>query len=332
VTATIQQWLDENAAGLRPVIIADATVSDLHPGMLPGVPRITFPAGEHSKSRETWGALSDRLLASGHDRHTLVIALGGGVATDLAGFVAATLLRGVPWLAVPSTTLSMLDASIGGKTGVDTPLGKNLIGAFHPPRAVFADPELLGTLPDAPFLEGLAEAVKHAAVASAAHWEWLARHADSILAREPQALATLIADSVAIKAEIVAGDEREEGRRAILNAGHTWGHAVEHASDYQLPHGHAVAIGLVREARLGESRGVTEPGTADRLAALLGRLHLPTELPIPLSRERIAGALGHDKKNVHGEVRTVLLRKVGEVARTRDGRWTHPVSADAFQA
>jgi 3-dehydroquinate synthase len=137
---------------------------------------------------------------------------------------------------------------------------------------------------------------------------------------------------VAIKAEIVAGDEREEGRRAILNAGHTWGHAVEHASDYQLPHGHAVAIGLVREARLGESRGVTEPGTADRLAALLGRLHLPTELPIPLSRERIAGALGHDKKNVHGEVRTVLLRKVGEVARTRDGRWTHPVSADAFQA
>jgi 3-dehydroquinate synthase len=215
---------------------------------------------------------------------------------------------------------------------VDTPHGKNLIGAFHPPQAVFADPALLATLPDAPYHEGLAEAVKHAAIASPAHWEWIAANTRAILDRDPEALARLITDSVAIKADVVATDERERGRRAILNAGHTWGHAIEHASDYQLPHGHAVAIGLIREARLGEALGITENGTAERLADLLARLQLPTEAPIPLSRERIAAALGHDKKNARGEVRTVLLKRIGEVARTRQGDWTHPVSGDAFQA
>lgn len=322
-------WIAEHAGDHRAVVIADATVAALHPDALPGIPRLTFPAGERSKQRDTWAVLTDQLLAAGHDRQTLVVAFGGGVATDLAGFVAATLLRGVPWIAVPTTTLAMIDASVGGKTGVDTAHGKNLVGAFHPPRAVFADPAMLATLPQSVFVAGLAEAVKHAAIASVENWGWLDAHAEAILAREGSALDRLLADAVALKADVVSADEHEQGRRAILNAGHTLGHALEHASGYALSHGHAVALGLLGEARLGERLGTTAAGTAARIETMLARLQLPTVAPI-LRREALLAALAHDKKNRAGLVRTVLLHDIGAVARPAGGGWTHPVPPEAL--
>lgn len=330
MSGTIAEWIGTHGTESQPVVIADAAVAALYPDFLREVPRVVFPSGEAFKSREQWAALTDLLLDAGHDRGTLIIAFGGGVTTDLAGFVAATFLRGVAWIAVPTTTLSMIDASVGGKTGVDTRHGKNLVGAFHQPRAVFADPAFLATLPEDHFTQGLAEAVKHAAIASVPHWERLERDAERLLARDEGALEAVIAESVAIKADVVSRDERESGLRAVLNFGHTLGHALEHASDYRLPHGAAVALGLVGEARVGESLGITESGTANRIASLLSRLGLPVTLPILLEHDRIAQAVMKDKKNSDGRVRSVLLSRVGEVARAANGAWTHPVELDTL--
>lgn len=307
------------------MVIADATVSDCWPDLLPGVARLTFPGGEQHKTRTTWTAVSDGLLALGIDRRTVIVALGGGVTTDLAGFVAATALRGLPWVAVPTTTLAMLDAAIGGKTGVDTLHGKNLVGAFHHPSGVIIDPGLLATLPERVFLEGLAEAVKHAAIASASHWAWLEQHVAELLGHDPTRLAELVRESVAIKSEVVAEDEQEHGRRSTLNAGHTVAHGLELATDFLLSHGEAVSIGLVSESRHGETLGITAPGTALRLAQLLTVIGLPTAMPPQLSRQRFLDALQHDKKNRDGRVHCALLARIGEVARAPDGTWTHAV-------
>ena len=327
-TAELPALLQTGFPGHRAVLIADATVSKLWPGLLPGVERVTFPAGEQHKTRDTWARLTDTLLSLTIDRRTVVVAVGGGVTTDLAGFVAATTLRGLPWVAVPTTTLAMLDAAIGGKTGIDTAHGKNLVGAFHHPSAVVIDPELLGTLPDAVFADGLAEAVKHAAIASAEHWQWLTDHAPGILSREPQLLSELVRASVTIKANVVANDEREQGQRSVLNAGHTVAHGLEVASDFALSHGQAVSIGLVCETRWGEAAGITQPGTAAALTSLLTSLGLPTEIPATLDRSRFDAALQLDKKNRDGQVRCSLLARIGAAARNQDGAWTHAVSAE----
>jgi 3-dehydroquinate synthase len=312
------------------VLIADATVAAHWPDVLPGVERVTFPAGEQHKTRTTWTALVDALLAQGVDRRTTVVAMGGGVTTDLAGFVAATTLRGLPWIAVPTTTLAMLDAAVGGKTGVDTLHGKNLVGAFHHPVAVVMDPDLLQSLPQATFVDGLAEAVKHAAIASASHWAWLERQAAAIVARETTPLSELLRESVSIKAEVVAADEFEHGRRSVLNAGHTVAHGIEHATEFLVSHGAAVAIGLVAEARVGEAMGITSPGTADRLADLLRSLGLPTSLSRNLDLDRFRAAIRHDKKNRDGHVRCTFLSGIGAAARSADGSWTHTADAEAL--
>ena len=310
------------------MVIADANVAACWPDLLPGVERLTFPGGEQHKTRTTWTSLSDRLLTLGIDRRTVIVALGGGVTTDLAGFVAATTLRGLPWVAVPTTTLAMLDAAIGGKTGVDTLHGKNLVGAFHHPSGVIIDPALLSTLPERVFLDGLAEAVKHAAIASASHWAWLEQHVPELLAHDPTRLTELVRESVAIKAEVVAEDELELGRRSSLNAGHTVAHGLELATDFQLSHGEAVSIGLVCEARHGEALGLTAPGTSMRLAGLLGAVGLPTAMPAHLDRQRFLEALQHDKKNRDGRVHCSLLARIGEIARAPDGAWTHAVNSE----
>jgi len=272
---------------------------------------LVIPAGEQSKSRTQWAALSDQLLDRGFGRDSAIVALGGGVIGDLAGFVAATYLRGVPCLQVPTTLLAMLDASVGGKTGVDTPHGKNLIGAFHPPAAVVADPLVLRTLPEREYRAGLAEAVKHGLVADARYFAWLGDSADAIARRDETTLATLVRRSIEIKAAVVGEDEREDGRRAILNAGHTVAHAVEHASGYALAHGEAVALGLVAECELAEAMGIGRRGLAAEVARLLRRLGLPIRLEHPLPRDRLLAAIAADKKNRAASVRFALPRDVG---------------------
>lgn len=274
----------------------------------------TFPAGEASKTRATWADLSDAMLDAGLGRDAAVLALGGGVVGDLAGFVAATFLRGVPLVQIPTTMLAMIDSSVGGKTGVDTRAGKNLIGSFHQPRRVIADTATLATLPPQEVRSGLAEAIKHGAIADAAYFEETEAAGRAILALDADALARLVARSVEIKAAVVGADEREAGLRKILNFGHTIGHAVEAASRFALLHGEAIAIGMVVEAVIGEAIGTTEPGTARTLERVLGRFGLPTTIPSGLAREGILELTRLDKKARRGKVEYALLERIGAVS------------------
>ena len=303
------EWLP----GRRLAVITDRTVGR---AVVHGLkaPTLVVAPGEGSKSRARWGALTDRLLALGYGRDSALVAVGGGVVGDLTGFVAATYHRGVPWISVPTSLLAMVDASVGGKTGVNTPHGKNLVGAFHPPAAVLADPDVLRTLDPAHLRAGLVEALKHGLVADAAYFEWIVRHAETLLRGEPDLLTELVARSVGLKAAIVAEDEREEGRRAILNAGHTIGHAIELVSGYSLVHGDAVAIGLALEAVIAGRIGVSGPEVAPRIAGALARLGAPTRSDPEWSAETLLTAMRHDKKVRGGELRFALPESVGRMA------------------
>lgn len=292
---------------------------------------LTFPAGEWNKTRETWASLSDRMLAAHLGRDCAVIALGGGVVNDVAGFVAATYLRGVPLVQVPTSLLAMIDSSIGGKTGVDVPAGKNLLGAFHQPRVVVADPELLASLSSVQLAAGLAEAVKHGVIADADYFGFLEGEYAAIFAKHAPALERLVRRSVEIKAAVVAQDEREQGRRAILNFGHTVGHAIEATSKYEVLHGEAVAIGMVYEGRLAESLGIAAPGVAQRIRAILERLHLPVERPDGSHVDDLIAAMRADKKVRAGEIRLALPRAIGS-AHGDDGHgWTVAVPEEAIR-
>lgn len=318
----------------RVVMIADAAVHELYrsgklgPASWTG-PTLTFPPGEKSKTRGTWANLSDSLLEQGYGRDTGLIALGGGVAGDLVGFVAATYMRGLAYIQVPTTLLAMLDASVGGKTGVDTAYGKNLIGAFHPPAAVVADPLVLKGLPERAYRAGLAEAVKHGLIADEAYFAWMEHQAAALARRDPATLTRLIRRSVEIKAEVVSGDERESGRRAILNAGHTVAHALEQTSNYELPHGEAVALGLVVECQLAEQLGLAPQGLRERVAALLTRLGLPQQLNSALDPASVLGNMAIDKKNRGEHIHFALPAGVG--AMHRGPEWTVAVPAEAIR-
>ena len=328
------QQLDKVVPQYAPAA-AYALISDSHVGKLYGEPiakqlseaghqvdLFTFPAGESSKTRETWAAISDQMLAAHLGRDCAVIALGGGVVNDVGGFVAATYLRGVPLVQVPTTLLAMIDSSIGGKTGVDVPAGKNLLGAFHQPRVVVADPELLGSLSSVQLAAGLAEAVKHGAIADAEYFAFLEQEYAAIFAKHAPALERVVRRSVEIKAEVVAQDERERGKRAILNFGHTVGHAIETTSKYEVLHGEAVAIGMVYEGRLAETLGIAAPGTAQRIRSVLERLHLPVERPDASHVDDLIAAMRADKKVRAGEIRLALPRAIG-AAHGDDGHgWT----------
>lgn len=285
---------------------------------------LTFPAGEWNKTRETWASLSDRMLASHFGRDCAVIALGGGVVGDIAGFVAATYLRGVPYAQLPTSLLAMIDSSIGGKTGVDVPAGKNLLGAFHQPRVVLADLTLLTSLPPVQLSAGLAEAVKHGAIADAEYFAFLETDSAAILAKDGPALERVVQRSVEIKAAVVAEDEREAGRRAILNFGHTIGHAIEATSKFEVLHGEAVGIGMVYEARLGQSLGITAKGTAERIVRLLERFRLPVERPDGASVDQLIDVMRGDKKVRGGEIRFAVPKEIGVMH--RDGEWTVAVA------
>jgi 3-dehydroquinate synthase len=324
VGAGVLQELPELLAELSPAhqyaLIADERVFDLHgAGVVERCaaakpsPRVhTFPPGEASKSRDEWARLTDALLADGLGRDGCVVALGGGVTGDLAGFVAATYMRGIPVVQIPTSLVAMVDASVGGKTGVDVPMGKNLVGAFHPPRFVLADTDLASTLPREERSQGLAEAVKHGAILDAKYFEWLGTEAEGLLAGDPDATAAMVARSVEIKANVVSRDEKEAGLRQILNFGHTLGHAIEAASGFRLAHGSAISIGMVLETRLGEDLGITEAGVADRLSRTLAKMELPTALP-RADVEELLDLVSRDKKARGGSARYVLLSALGEV-------------------
>ena len=289
---------------------------------------VTTPAGETHKTRETWARVTDELLTRELGRDTVIVALGGGVIGDLAGFVAATYMRGVPLIQVPTSLVAMVDAAIGGKTGVDVPAGKNLVGAFHAAQFVIVDPDFLVTLPAREFRGGLAEAIKHGAIADAGYFDFVAVRAADLCAA-PSANAAdvlhLIERSVAIKSAVVTRDARESGERKILNFGHTLGHAIEAASGYDLRHGEAIAIGMVLEARLGEALGVTAAGTAAALTAAFARAGLPAATP--LDPADLVARTRTDKKMSAGRVEYALPAAIG-----RFERWTTPVDDDAVLA
>jgi 3-dehydroquinate synthase len=283
-----------------------------------------IPSGEAHKTRDTWARVTDGMLDAGCGRDTAIVALGGGVVGDLAGFVAATFMRGVPVVQCPTTLLAMIDASIGGKTGVDTDAGKNLVGAFHPPAAVLADVETLRTLSPAQRRAGLAEAIKHGVLADEAYFDRLAADLPALLDADPGPTLDAVARSVEIKAEVVRADEREHGRRKTLNLGHTLGHALEHVSGYDLLHGEAVAIGMVLESRIAERLGVAERGTAGRIAEVLRRAGLSTERPPQLPIDAVVDATRLDKKARGGRVEYALPSRVGAMAGADSG-WALPV-------
>jgi 3-dehydroquinate synthase len=283
-----------------------------------------IPAGETHKNRDTWARVTDELLAAGCARDTTLVALGGGVVGDLAGFVAATFMRGIPVVQCPTSLLAMIDASIGGKTGVDTDAGKNLVGAFHPPAAVLIDVEVLSTLSVAHRRAGLAEAFKHGVIADAGYLASLDKLAETIISGNAAATLDAVARSVEIKAEIVFSDVREHGRRKTLNFGHTLGHAIEQASGYELLHGECVAIGMVLEARLAERMGVADQGTAAEIERILQRSALPVARPLYLQPDVVLAATRLDKKSRGGTVEYALPARVGEMA-DNGMTWAIPV-------
>ncbi len=273
---------------------------------------IIVPDGETFKSWSTLHDVLTRLLEQNAERSTTLVALGGGVVGDIGGFAAAIYQRGMPFVQVPTTLLAQVDSSVGGKTAVNHALGKNMIGAFHQPRAVVIDTDCLRTLPEREFAGGLAEVIKTAAIRDLGFFEWLEANLPHLLARDSEALVHAVAESCRIKAEIVAADEREAGERALLNFGHTFGHAIEAGVGYgEWLHGEAVAAGMVLAARLSERLGGLAGADVERLRALLQRAGLPVEAP-RLHAERYLALMRRDKKVVAGSMRFVLLRAIGE--------------------
>jgi 3-dehydroquinate synthase len=318
----------------RTAVVVDETVERLHGARLKasleaaGVAThiIAIAPGEGSKSFEGLAQLIDRLLALELDRGDVIIAFGGGVVGDLAGFAAAIYKRGVDFVQIPTTLLAQVDSSVGGKTAIDTPRGKNLVGAFHQPRLVLADLDVLNTLPDRQMRAGYAEVIKYGLLGDFAFFEWLETHGPAVVAREPQALARAVARSVEMKAEIVAEDERETGRRALLNLGHTFGHALEAELDFgeALLHGEAVALGCAQAFRFSAALGLIASQDALRAERAIAAAGLPVRLDeiasAPLSADRLIGRMTQDKKAEGGELTLVLVRAIGQafVAKTVD--------------
>jgi 3-dehydroquinate synthase len=272
----------------------------------------TIPSGEDHKTLETLGAIYDALLTAKVERSTPLIALGGGVIGDMTGFVAATLLRGVPFIQMPTTLLAMVDASVGGKTGVNHPAGKNLIGAFHQPIAVLIDPEVLCTLPKRELRGGLAECIKHEIIRDADGFDRLEREIGKAIALDVDYLADLVAHNVAIKAKVVEADPFEKGERAHLNFGHTFGHAIESVSHYEYSHGESVALGMVAAARAGAQLKMIDDASRQRIEQLIKASGLPVG-GMKVDPSDVVNAMAFDKKVKSGKVRFVLPDRIGHV-------------------
>lgn len=318
---------DENVAKLHLEAVLETLRRGLHPRKMLV---LTVTPGEASKSLDAAAPLYQALAEARIDRSDLILTLGGGVVGDLGGFIAATWHRGIPFIQVPTTLEAAIDASVGGKTALNLPAGKNLVGVFHQPAGVVIDTAFLATLPQRDFVAGLAESVKHAAIRSEPFLAWHEQHADAVLARDPTMLEELIASNCRIKAEIVARDERESGLRAILNYGHTVGHAIEHLLGYDLRHGECVALGMIVAGELScRQAGLARAG-ADRIASLLARFGLPTRLPRRLEPADIVETCRLDKKVRSGALQFVLLRSIGDPLRSASV--PESVLADAISA
>jgi 3-dehydroquinate synthase len=272
----------------------------------------TIPAGEDHKNLATLGSIYDALLPAKFDRNTPLLALGGGVIGDMTGFVAATILRGVPFIQMPTTLLAMVDASVGGKTGINHPTGKNLIGAFHQPIGVLIDPEVLRTLPERELRGGLAECIKHEIIRDVEGFNRLEREIGKALALDVDYLADLVAHNVAIKARVVEADPFEKGERAHLNFGHTFGHAIESISRYEYSHGESVALGIVAATRAANELKMLDNPSRDRIEKLIAGAGLPVG-GMTLDPEQVVSAMWFDKKVKSGKLRFVLPDQIGHV-------------------
>jgi 3-dehydroquinate synthase len=301
------------------LIVTDTHVGPLYAEQLkryikrPDCPVWQMPAGEQEKNLTRFGELLGFLAEHKLTRDSCIVALGGGVVGDLAGFAAACYMRGIAFIQVPTSLLAMVDSSVGGKTAVDLPAGKNLVGAFHQPKAVWIDPSVLNTLPEREFIAGLAEVLKYGAIIDAEFFTWLEQHSVGLLAKQPKLIEQAIARSCQYKAAIVARDETEQGDRALLNFGHTFGHALEVLLDYStLVHGEAVAIGMLLAAEFSAVLGVASVQDAARLKSLLQDFGLPTSIPTGLNATDILNKMRLDKKARHGELRLVLWHGIGK--------------------
>jgi len=319
--ARVAEFLPKGAAPARALVVSDANVAPLYAGPVldslrkAGVPAAlsVMPPGEGEKTLARVEALYHEMVDAGLDRQSLVVALGGGVVGDVAGFAAATYMRGIALLQVPTTVVAQVDSSIGGKTGVDLPEGKNLVGAFHQPVAVVIDPETLRSLPEREVRAGLAEVVKHGVIQDAAYFGFLEREGRRLLQMSAKTAERVITRSVEIKSAVVSADERELGLRAILNYGHTVGHALEVVTGYRkYLHGEAIAVGMAAAANLSLSSGLCDRETADRITGLLSALGLPTA-PESVRAGKILAVLSRDKKALAGRARFVLPRRIGSV-------------------
>ncbi|WP_409456106.1 bifunctional shikimate kinase/3-dehydroquinate synthase AroKB [Massilia sp.] len=311
--------LARHIQGQKVAIVTNTTVAPLYLDKVAGhlraagreVVEIVLPDGEEHKNWQSLNLVYDALLQNKCDRKTTLVALGGGVIGDLTGFAASSYMRGVPFVQIPTTLLAQVDSSVGGKTGINHPLGKNMIGAFYQPRAVLADTATLDTLPARELAAGLAEVIKHGAVLDAAFFDWIEANIDKLVGRDPDALAHAIARSCEIKADVVRKDEREGGLRAVLNFGHTFGHAIENGLGYGAwLHGEAVGCGMVMAADLSARLGLIDPASVERMRALVRAAGLPASAP-DLGEARWIELMAVDKKNEGGEIRFILLKPLG---------------------
>ncbi len=271
----------------------------------------SFPSGEEHKSRKTKEHLEDQMLGAGLGRDTGVLALGGGVVTDVAGYVAATYCRGLPLAMIPTSLLGMVDSSLGGKLGVNVPQGKNLIGAIYQPRIVLIDPSLLRSLPMKDLRSGVMEMIKHGLIADAAYFDYLESHSTDVLQVESAVMEQVIYDSCRIKAQIVEEDEKETGKRRLLNFGHTIGHALENLSHYSMSHGEAVAIGILVESYIAVQMGYLSAGSFERILHIFKMYGFTLRLPQHYVAEAVYAAMRMDKKSIQGTPRFVLLAEIG---------------------
>lgn len=334
--------LRERPLGKRYAVITDSQVGQLHGDTLmealehAGLKAqlFVFPAGESSKNRQEKEHLEDAMLEAGLGRDSAVIALGGGVVGDLAGFVAATYMRGIPVIQVPTTTLAMADSAIGSKTAVDVPYGKNLIGAFHSPEAVYMDMNLLSTLDERNYYAGLVELIKHGFIQRPSLQEYLAEHKETIVSRGgaeyPAVMEELLYQNSAVKNDVVSQDQKENNLRKILNYGHTLGHAVEMSSNFQMIHGECVAVGIAYAAYLAQQLGLCDADWAGEQIRILREYRQECRIPEGISTDTLIEIMKHDKKARNGQIEFVLLAGPGQPVQ-QDGEYGIPVKEDILR-